>query len=161
VSSWKTVLTGGMRRSVCRVWLVTYHGAFVICRRIFVWYRWITAKLEAAVQYIPIVQVHTSILVKAELSMVWSTVVLYTTQSGFNKNCKTMEPVWPQYDHPPLRPVLSPSSILPPPLAHSRDKIFGASFKSDIVAGFWFFRNFISVKPCNLQCRQSNSICTR
>jgi hypothetical protein len=26
MSSWKTVRTGGMRRSVCRVWLVTYHG---------------------------------------------------------------------------------------------------------------------------------------
>jgi hypothetical protein len=49
VSSWKTVLTGGILRSVCRVWFVTYHGAFVICRRAFAWYRWITAKLEAAV----------------------------------------------------------------------------------------------------------------
>jgi hypothetical protein len=50
VSSWKTVRTGGMRRSVCRVWFGTYRGAFVICRRVFAWYRRITAKLEAAVQ---------------------------------------------------------------------------------------------------------------
>ena len=50
VSSWKTFRTGGMRRSVCGVWLVTYHGALVICRRVFAWYRWITANLEAAVQ---------------------------------------------------------------------------------------------------------------
>jgi hypothetical protein len=50
VSSWKTVLTGGILKSVCRVWFVTYRGAVVICRRDFAWYRWITVKLEAAVQ---------------------------------------------------------------------------------------------------------------
>jgi hypothetical protein len=50
VSSWKTILTGEIVRSVCRVWFVTYRGAFVICRRVFAWYRRITAKLEAAVQ---------------------------------------------------------------------------------------------------------------
>jgi hypothetical protein len=50
VSCWKTVLTGGMLRSVCRVWFVIYCGAFLIGRRVFAWYRWITAKLEAAVQ---------------------------------------------------------------------------------------------------------------
>jgi hypothetical protein len=49
VSSWNTVLAGGMRRSVPKVWFVMYHGAFVICLRIFAWYLWITAKLEAAV----------------------------------------------------------------------------------------------------------------
>jgi hypothetical protein len=50
VSSCKVILTGGIRRSVCRVWFVTYNGAFVICRRVFASCRWITAKLEAAVQ---------------------------------------------------------------------------------------------------------------
>jgi hypothetical protein len=50
VSSWKTVLTDGILRFVCRVWFVTYRGAFVIGRRVFAWYRWVTAELEAAVQ---------------------------------------------------------------------------------------------------------------
>ena len=42
--------TCGIRRSLCKVGFVTYHGALVICRRIFAWYRWIMARLDDAAQ---------------------------------------------------------------------------------------------------------------
>jgi hypothetical protein len=78
-----------------------------------------------------------------------------------------MERDRPQIDHshspPPtsLGPVLSPSSILPPPSAHSRKKNFCACFKSDVVPVFLFLKNCLSAKLCHLQFDQSHTICRR
>jgi hypothetical protein len=87
VSSWKTVLTGGMRRSVCRVWFVTYRGAFVIGRRVFAWYSWITAKLEAAVQ--PHIAWDRLKLSKNlnEIVYIWFIFYINRTGSRRNANC--------------------------------------------------------------------------
>ena len=46
VRSRKTVRTCGMCRSEWRVWLETFHGAWVIDLRSLDWYRWMTAMLD-------------------------------------------------------------------------------------------------------------------
>jgi hypothetical protein len=50
ILSWRTSRTYGMCRSECRVWFVTYHGAFVNVLRVFYWYRWIISILECEAQ---------------------------------------------------------------------------------------------------------------
>jgi len=50
IRSWKTSRTYGMCRSECKVWLVTYHGAFVIVLRSLDWYRWSISILEFEAQ---------------------------------------------------------------------------------------------------------------
>jgi hypothetical protein len=50
IRSWKTSRTCEMCRSECTLWLVTYHGAFVIVLRSLDWYRCIISMLECETQ---------------------------------------------------------------------------------------------------------------
>jgi hypothetical protein len=71
---WVTSLMNGTFRSSCRVWLVTYHGAFVIIRSILDWLRCILAVCDLLVQN-PQLKLNVSVDLSAAVAYVGDRIV--------------------------------------------------------------------------------------